>query len=395
MRLAAFIRANTNPIVDEWESFARTLVPAAEGMSPLALRNHIRDTLAFIADDITSPQTESEQIKKSRGEKRQSAKHSAAEIHASLRLAGGFNMDQMVSEYRALRTSVVRLWQVQLTEATSLDISDLTRFNESIDQQMTEAISHYTKKLNHSKNLFLGILSHDLRNPLGAARMSADLVLKIGAANLNERQTMLVSQVVESADRATEILTYLLDLTRARFGSGLPITREHMDMGFVSRQIVDEMRIMHPDCAITLEISGDMEGEWDKPRIGQVFANLLSNARQYSFQGCPIDVTVKGDAREVTVSIHNEGVPIPADAIGRIFDSLTRGGVEESSDNPPPGPINLGLGLYITKEIVASHGGTIDVTSFEKQGTTFTVRLPRQLTVIKFEPRALDKEMCG
>ena len=101
MRLAAFIRANSSSIIGEWENFARTLVPAAQGMSPLSLRNHIKYILAFIADDIDSTQTEAEQIKKSRGEKPKDAIDSVAEIHAALRQAGGFDLDQMVSEYRA------------------------------------------------------------------------------------------------------------------------------------------------------------------------------------------------------------------------------------------------------------------------------------------------------
>jgi signal transduction histidine kinase len=376
MRLPVFIRANTELIVDQWENFARTLVQV-ENISSLALRDHIKNILVFIADDIESLQTRSEQIEKSHGEKYRLSKHSTAEIHAALRLSGGFNMDQMVAEYRALRTSIIRLWEEQLNEViTDLDITDLIRFNESIDQQLTEAISHYTKKLDHSKNIFLGILSHDLRNPLGAARMCAEYVLKSGTSNLNERQTMLIAQVIESTDRATEILTYLLDLTRARLGSGIPMDKEPMDIGMVGRAIVEELRAMHPSHTITLEISGNLEGEWDKPRIGQVFSNLISNAIQYSFPDSPIDVTVRGNEKEVTVSVHNEGMPIPRDAIGRIFDSLTRGGIEEDSANPP-GLINLGLGLYITKEIVVAHGGTIDVLSSEPEGTTFIAAFPR------------------
>jgi signal transduction histidine kinase len=373
MRLATFIRANTKPIIGEWENFAQTLVPAADDMSPLALRNHIKEILSFIAADIESTQTESEQIEKSRGEKLQNARHSAAETHAALRLAGGFNLDQMVSEFRALRASVVRLWEAQLTEATQQDISDLTRFNESIDQQLTESISHFTKKLDHSRSLFLGILSHDLRNPLGAAKMSAELALKLEA--LNERQKMLISQVVKSTSRALEIVTHLLDLTRARLGSGLPVIKEPMDMGFISRQMVEEMRAMHPDRTINLKISGDTQGEWDKPRMGQVFSNLLGNAVQYGFVDLPIDVTIKGDPKEIMLSVHNDGVPIPPGTIGKIFDSLTRGETEEDEDHL--GSINLGLGLYITKEIISAHGGTVGVTSSEKEGTTFTARFPR------------------
>jgi signal transduction histidine kinase len=373
MRFATFIRENERPIVEHWEIFARTLTPASDDMSPHTLRNHIKDMLAFIADDIESSQTDSEQVKKSEGKKPKNTEHSAAEIHASLRQAGGFNMDQMVSEFRTLRASVIRLWEAQLTEATKADISDLTRFNESLDQTITEAISYYTKTIDHSRDLFLAILSHDLRNPIGAMKMSAQLTLNIGP--LNERQTMLVSQVIASADGAAEIINHLLDLTRARLGSGLQVIKKDMDMAFVSRQLVDEMRVMHPSRTFQLEISGETEGKWDKARIGQVFSNLLGNAVQYGFKDLPIGVTIKGDPEAILVSVHNDGVPIAPNAIGSIFDSLTRGEREKSSNEGES--MNLGLGLYITKQIVLAHGGRVGVTSSEKNGTSFTVTFPR------------------
>jgi signal transduction histidine kinase len=373
LRLATFIRKNEKPIIEHWEIFARTLVPASDDMSPRNLRNHIKDMLAFIADDIGSSQTGSEQEKKSEGKKPKNTEHSAAEIHASLRQAGGFSMDQMVSEFRALRASVIRLWEAQLTEATKTDISDLTRFNESIDQAITEAISYYTKTIDHSRDLFLAVLSHDLRNPIGAMKMSAQLVLNIGA--LNKRQTIFVSQIVASAGRATEIINHLLDLTRARLGSGLQVIRKDMDMAFVSRQLVDEMRAMHPGRKFKLEISGETEGKWDKARIGQVFSNLLGNAVQYGFKDLPIGVTIKGDPEAVSVSVHNDGIPIPPDAVEGIFNSLTRGGGEKRGNGQES--TNLGLGLHITKQIVSAHGGTLGVTSSEKHGTTFTALFPR------------------
>lgn len=380
MRLAAFIRANMNPIATEWEDFAKTLSPAADDMSPLALRDHIREILAFIADDIESHQTDAQQVEKSRGEKPQNAKRSAAEVHASLRHAGGFNMDQMVSEYRALRASVVNLWDAQLSASTRTDIRDLTRFHESIDQALTESISDYSKKIEHSRNLFLGILSHDLRTPISVARMSAELVLRMGEAAMNERQSMLISQVLSSADRATEMIDQLLDLTRVRLGSGVPIIKAPMNLGYVAKQLVDEMRTKHPERIFTLEIAGNTDGEWDKPRIGQVFSNLLGNAVQYSFKESPIAVVVKEEAIDVVLSLHNEGVPIPPDAIGRIFESLVRVEAEtysEEQSDVQTSPVNLGLGLYITKEIVAAHGGTIGVTSSEQAGTLFSVHFPR------------------
>ncbi len=374
MRLAEFIRTNTAPIVAEWETFAQTLVPASDHMGPLALRNHIHQILDFIVGDVESAQTSAEQVEKSHGEKPESKYPSAAEVHAPLRYDGGFNMDQMVSEYRALRASIVKLWGASEPAFHSEDLADLTRFNESIDQALTESISDYTKKIDLSRNLFLGILSHDLRNPLGAISMSAQLTMKIGA--LSERQTMLQSQISDSSARATAIVASLLDLTRARLGSGLPIIREHMDMGFVSNQLVDEMRVLHPNRDFVLSVSGDVTGDWDKARIGQVFSNLIGNAVQYGFLSAPITIRVEGMPREVVLSVHNEGVPISEDAIGTIFNALTRAPPEEDGKTSTP-PTNLGLGLYISREIVTAHGGKIRVTSTEQDGTTFTASFLR------------------
>jgi signal transduction histidine kinase len=372
MRLSSFIREHSEPIIAEWETFAGTLAPASEATSPLSLRNHIKYILQFIADDIDSPQTDAEQVTKSRGEKAKKATDSVAEVHAALRQAGGFNMDQMVSEYRALRASVVKLWGAQTTETTRQDIIDLTRFNEAIDQELTESISYYSSKVERSRNLFLGILGHDLRNPIGAMAMSAELIGRIGS--LSDRQKMLISQISLSATRAVEILNQLLDLTRVRLGSGLRVIREQMDMSFVARQLVDEMSATHPGRIFKVEASGDTEGKWDRPRIGQVFSNLLGNAVQYGFKDLPINVSIKGEAADVAVSVHNDGVPISPGAVAEIFDALVRTGEGEDAHLPSN---NLGLGLYITKEIVRAHGGTIKVTSSEKYGTTFTATFPR------------------
>jgi signal transduction histidine kinase len=371
MRLARFIRENPAPIIGEWEQFARSLTPASEGMSRLALRDHVEDLLAFIADDLETAQSKAQQIEKSHGEKADTPETSAAEIHAALRFADGFDMDQMVAEYRALRASVIKLWETQRGHAT--DFSDLIRFNEALDQQMTESIHHYTQKSSDSKDMFLGILSHDLRNPLGSMTMSAALAGKLGT--LTEQQTALMSTIARSGARATEIVNHLLDLTRVRLGSGLAVVNEPMDMDAVSRQMVDEMRAIHTSRDFTLEISGEMKGSWDKARIGQVFSNLLGNAVRYSPANTVIRVTVEGLPDEVVLSVHNEGVPIPSDAIRRIFDSLTRAEVPDGEHHRES--VNLGLGLYITKEIVVGHGGTIAVSSSKEDGTTFVVRLPR------------------
>lgn len=375
MRLAEFIRANTAPIIAEWENFAKTFVPAAGSMTPLTLRNHIRQILGFIVEDIETVQSDSEQIRKSHGEKPRAFYPSAAETHASLRHAGGFNMDQMVSEYRALRASVLKLWGMD-RDMRATDVMDMIRFNEAVDQALTESIRDYSVKLELSRNLFLGILSHDLRNPLSAISMSSQLAMKIG--KLNERQTMLLSQIADSTARAGDIVTNLLDLTRARLGSGLPLIKEPVDMGYISKMLVDEARAIHPNREFTLDMTGSLEGVWDRARIGQVFSNLIGNAVQYGFTDAPVTIKVDGREGEVVVSVHNEGVPISPEHMVTIFSSLTR--VEPHADDETGHgalSVNLGLGLYISKEIVTAHGGTISVTSSEKDGTTFSAHFQR------------------
>ncbi len=177
-RLTHFIKSNTTEIISEWEAFARTLMPSANGMTPYALRDHIHQILAFVTSDMASYQTPSEQKEKSHGEKKQTQPVTAAQTHAALRFAGGFDIGQMASEYRALRASVLKLWSNTGPAFDAEDIADMTRFNESIDQELAESVNFYTGRVAQSRELVIGILSHDLRSPLQAIALSAELSLQ-------------------------------------------------------------------------------------------------------------------------------------------------------------------------------------------------------------------------
>ena len=371
-RLPAFMSENIKPIVVEWENFARTLTPISEGMTPLALRDHIHLILQFIVADIQSEQTPKEETIKSKGKKARNWARTAAETHAALRLSGGFNVGQMTAEYRALRASVIKLWRRTNPFMDERDFEELTRFNEAIDQELMESVTYYTDEVLRSKDLFIGILGHDLRSPVQAIMLSAELMPRMGP--LNERQAMLAGSMVECAVRIGGLIDNLTDVTRARFGASLPIVRSAMDFGYVAHQLVDEVRAAYPSRDIKLDVQpGDLKGEWDKARIGQVFSNLLGNAIQYGFRDSSIDVGIASGEDSVTLKVHNRGVPIPAEKLSSIFNPLTRA----TATTGQHASMNLGLGLYITQEIVAAHGGTIIVTSSEEQGTTFTLWFPR------------------
>ncbi len=372
-RLADFIRHNQPAIIKEWTDFARTRSPASDGMSKLALEDHIADILKFIAEDLESPQTARERVDKSHGLAVEDGpfSQSAAEIHSALRLADGFDIDQMVSEYRALRASVVKQWAAQQESLASTDIEDLTRFNEAIDQAVTESVAHYTKTINNSRNLFLGVLGHDLRNPIGAASMAAQWMARSGTSD--PKQAKVVAEMVLTTDRATRILDDLLDLTRSSFGTGIPVEKAKMDMARLCHQIADELRGINAGQIIEVTHQGDATGLWDAARMGQVLSNLMGNAIQYSEASGAVTAAISGlDPEGVVVTVHNFGPPIPPENQKIIFQSWMRG-QEVSAEHGT----HLGLGLYIARLIVEAHGGEIDVTSDQKSGTTFTLRLPR------------------
>ncbi|RJF76575.1 sensor histidine kinase [Rhodopseudomonas palustris] len=373
-RLADFIRHHQAAIVEEWVAFARTRSPASEGMTKLALKDHVVDILRFVVTDIETPQTSHEHREKSLGLDADDdpAVDSAAEVHATLRLADGFDIDQMVSEYRALRASVVRQWTAQQGVMDAQDVYDLTRFNEAIDQAMTESIAHYTKTINASRNLFLGILGHDLRNPITAASMAAAWLKRSGT--IDAKQGKVVSELGKALQRATRMLNDLFDLTRSSFGTDIPVSKSDTDMAALCEDIADELRHVHQDRRIIVSHKGDPRGRWDPARMGQVLSNLLGNASQHGDGAKPITVTVAGDkADTVRISVHNHGAPIPAESQKTIFESWMRGQAGETSEQP-----HLGLGLYIAKLIVEAHTGTIELTSDEAAGTTFMVELPRE-----------------
>ncbi|MCX6066274.1 MAG: sensor histidine kinase, partial [Chloroflexi bacterium] len=179
MRLAKFILANVEPILAEWEAFAVTLAPGAK-MTKLSLRDHAQAILLATARDMQVDQSLAQQAGKSKGDGGAGAAESdrldiASVQHAEERVGAGFDIIELISEYRALRASVMRLWRKSSPQPDIDDIDDITRFNESIDQSLAEAVGSYTERVDRSRQLVLAILGHGLRNPLTAIRMCAQL----------------------------------------------------------------------------------------------------------------------------------------------------------------------------------------------------------------------------
>ncbi|WP_170162320.1 ATP-binding protein [Caldimonas tepidiphila] len=376
MAFSEFIRREIERIVASWEEFARTRLPAAQHLSSEDLRDHAKVLLLSIAADMEAEQSSMEQQAKSRGERPENAPEVTryAREHAEHRFSEGFTLNEMVAEYRALRASVLRLWAQQRTGTDSSMLDQLIRFDEALDQGLTESIAWYSRRIEDSRNLLLGVLGHDLRNPLGAIRRSAQYLLL--SDTLDGLQTKAVTRILNSTNRMREMVGDLLDFTRTRLGNGLPLVRGPGNLGEVCRQVVDELEAFHPERTLHLHCSGELSGCWDTRRVGQLVSNLVSNAIHHGQPEKPVTVVVCGDADAVTVSVHNEGPPIAVQARKTLFEPLKRASLQAGESRE--GASGLGLGLYIARQIAVAHGGSIEVDSSELGGTAFTARLPRQ-----------------
>jgi len=343
-------------------------------MDVASLRDHANDMLTVIAADLETPQDKSEQKTKSEGNKpAPKVDITAAEEHGAGRAESGFTVEQMVAEFRALRATVIRLWTKSQGAIGPAEIDDLTRFNEAIDQSLAESVSKYTHDLDNSKEMFLAMLGHDLRSPLGAVIMSAEFMLE--TKELPEPHLTLATRIASSSGRMQHMIGDLLDFTRSRLGGGIPIERAEMSMEKTVHNVVDEVCAAHPDSKIVIDARGGPNGQWDCARISQALTNLIGNAVEHGLKGGQVTVNVSGDDKESIVTIHNDGETIPPEQLNGIFGPMKSRETVVKSKASSYG--SLGLGLYIAERIVTAHKGRIDVDSSAASGTTFTIHLPR------------------
>jgi signal transduction histidine kinase len=216
--------------------------------------------------------------------------------------------------------------------------------------------------------MFVGILGHDLRNPLGAISVASQNLLKNEG---DERTKETLSRILSSTRRMARMVDQLLDVTRSRLGEGMPVATKPCDLAAIARDVIDEIARARPNSRIELDVIGDLHGTWDPDRMAQVLSNLVGNAVQHS-GGAPVSVLLAGRSPDAVLArVHNAGVIAPS-FLPVMFEPFRRPSV--TPQRPSGG---LGLGLYISRSIVDAHGGTIEVSSTEREGTTFTVRLPR------------------
>lgn len=219
-------------------------------------------------------------------------------------------------------------------------------------------------EMDRLKDLFLGALGHDLRNPLNTILTAAQLLQRM---NPGERQERHLGTIERTVKRMNAMVEDILDLTAGKFVGKVPLTIEPADLASTCHGVIDEIRSRHGDRSVHVEITGDVTGEWDVIRLGRVVGNLVANAMQHG-QG-EVRVHLVGEEERVSIEVHNEGPAIRPDLVPLLFEPFRRG------DTSPNG---YGLGLYIVREVARAHGGEATVHSSDAGGTTFVVTVPRK-----------------
>ncbi|HEU4372170.1 MAG TPA: HAMP domain-containing sensor histidine kinase [Telluria sp.] len=372
MKLTSFITDHMDEILSEWEAFARTLGPAADQMSVLALRDHAKQILQAIALDIQTRQNPAQQLQKSQGLGPEDAgAESAASIHGAMRHDSNFSLIQLSAEFRALRATVLRLWLPKVSAMSSTTIDDMVRFNEAIDQALAESVVTYSARADQTRELFLAVLGHDLRAPLSTLSMAGQLLM---AEQTPADQVGPIGVRVERSARTMTIMVEdLIGYTRTQLGGGMPTTLRATDLRDVCAQAVEDAGATHPETAFEVDLSGNLCGEFDAVRLHQLLTNLLINAAQYGGRSAPVVLRARATGATVAIEVTNRGKVILPESLQSIFRPLIQLPGEGEDERPRT---SLGLGLFIAREIATAHGGTIEVSSTEQSGTTFTVTLP-------------------
>jgi len=255
------------------------------------------------------------------------------------------------------------------------DLTERAKNESTLRQLAAEKAAHAERvQIQEFQERFVAILGHDLRNPLSAIDMGAGF-LGERAASLNDEMTVRVADRMKSScRRMSRMIEQILDLTRSRLGGGLEIKPKPMTLCPTITGIVDELRAAHPTRQIDVRCPPTAAGSWDSDRLEQVFSNLVGNAINYGDPLVPITIDVREQGPDVIVDVHNEGPAISEALQKELFSPFRRGDRDNRKTAETAG---LGLGLYISREIVVAHGGDLDVRSSSTEGTTFRVKLPR------------------
>ncbi|PCC69242.1 Signal transduction histidine kinase [Nannocystis exedens] len=304
-----------------------------------------------------------------------------AREHGTQRYRHGLDIRAVVDEYASLLDVLFDLFAE--TEP-SLDVDNSRVLVHAVSTGLAAAVDQFSRereadveaaqeallKAREYERQLIGVVSHDLRNPLAVIVHCAELIHR--TPHLAGSVCRPLGRLRSSAERALRLIGDLLDFTQERNQGRIPVKPAAADLRLLLRQVIDEATLIHP-CRAVERAGPDvrMLGWWDPDRIAQVLTNLLDNAFKFSPPDSVVRVAWDMTDDEAKVSVHNWGDPIPPERLGSVFEPFQR------ADPDANARVSLGLGLHISRQIALAHRGNLTVESSAEAGTCFTLTLPR------------------
>ena len=257
-------------------------------------------------------------------------------------------------------TRVVRMFEV-FANLIAMQLDLETR------QWSTEAELTMERQTSALREQFIAVLGHDLRNPLSAVSATAELLVR---RQSDPDLVMAGQRLKRTVTRMARLIDDVMDFARGRLGGGIPLSVQTVDdLGVHLRAVVDELSDANLSRTVLFQTDLPSPAICDVSRVQQLLSNLLGNALSHGADDLPIKVQASNDAGDVVISVTNYGNPIPENLLHEVFEPYWR-----PATSAPGG--GLGLGLFICKQIVEAHAGTLEVRSSLEQGTCFTARIP-------------------
>jgi signal transduction histidine kinase len=354
------LQQNSQKIIEMWETRVRAEIAASKHQTSLVLRNSLPKYLNHLADDLSNPsERTSNQIEATR---LQSAEVSIRHGHERAGYAD-YSLPQLIFEYHILRQIIFQVLEAEAPlEAGERDI-----IIGSLEQAVSDAATQFSQTLQDIQELFMVTLTHDLRGPLNTIKMGAQLTLTQFRAK--DRHKDIVAKILGAADRLNVMIQNLLDASQLRAGYSLAVDFEECNLEGLVKDIVEELALAYGDRFVVCS-DADVWVSCSPKEMQRVIENLATNAVKYGAPATPITLRIQQTDAKVSLTVHNEGQPIDPSAQSILFQQFRR-------STSPDDQTGWGLGLFLAKNIVEAHHGTITVESEASKGTSFIVELPK------------------
>ncbi|MBA2403947.1 MAG: sensor histidine kinase, partial [Bdellovibrionales bacterium] len=353
-KISNLLKKRSTEIMNLWHERAIVEIQAAHFQKTLALRNSLPIYLSQLADALSTT------INRTSARKRfdKDASTRIGQKHGKERAASRhYTMDQMILEYHILRQVIFDV----LERDYKLSTIELEVIICSVEQAVNDAATQFTETLRNIQEQLSRTLAHDLRTPITAAKMNAQMIIRKADADIFYVDK--ARRINGSMDRLDMMICDLLDVSRLRSGESLPLEFKEFDFEMIVKEIVIELNYENPNSAI-LNSSGPCLGSWNENGIRRLIENLANNAIKYGKEKTPITLNLSQDEEKIILEVHNEGEPIPLEDQSLLFEQYKRAKSAESK-------VGWGLGLAMVKGMVEGHKGSIRVDSEAGKGTSF------------------------